>query len=164
MSDTELPEKVASLIEPVARAHGLDLVDVEVKPSGRKSLLRLILDRPGGVTVDDLADLSREVGDVLDVHDVMPGGYTLECSSPGINRPLKRPTDFARFLGKSVRLRTHTPIAGARNFAGLLVAADDEQVELEDRACGRIAIPYRLIERAHYEHDFVAELRQRARD
>src|SRR5262249_3467031 len=118
-----------------------------------------VLDRPGGVNVDSLADLSREVGDLLDVHDLFPGGYTPECSSPGINRPLKNLADFTRFCGKAVRLRTRAPIVGARNFAGLLLAVDGDQIEIEDKARGKISIPYQLVERANYEHDFAAELR-----
>jgi ribosome maturation factor RimP len=124
-------------------------------------VLRLYLDRPGGVSLDDLAKVSREVSDVLDAHDVVPGQYTLECSSPGINRRLRKPEDFARFCGKPVRVRTSTPIAGSRNFAGVLVAASSEGIEIDDEVHGRLEVPLRSIERAHYEHDFQAELRNR---
>lgn len=159
MGSKHVSEIVMDLVEPIASDRGLDLVDVEFQPHGRRSVLRLYLDRPGGVSLDDLAAMSREVSDVLDAHDTVPGQYTLECSSPGINRRLRKPEDFARFCGKSVRVRTSTPIAGSRNFAGLLLSASDDGIEIDDAAQGRLAVPLRSIERAHYEHDFQAELR-----
>jgi ribosome maturation factor RimP len=159
MSTKSVSDIVMDLIEPIAEERGLDLVDVEFQPGGRRSVLRLYLDRDGGVSLDDLADASREASDVLDAHDVVPGHYTLECSSPGINRRLRKPEDFARFCGKSIRVRTSTPIAGSRNFSGLLLSASSDGIEIEDESRGRLAVPLRSIERANYEHDFQAELR-----
>lgn len=159
MSTKQVCEIVIELVEPVAFERGLELVDVEFKSSGRRSVLRLYLDREGGVSLDDLAAASREVGDVLDAHDAVPGQYTLECSSPGVNRRLRTADDFARFRGKSVRVRTSTPIAGSRNFAGLLLAASGDAIEIDDVSHGRLEVPLRSIERANYEHDFAAELR-----
>ena len=159
MSTKHVSEIVMDLVEPVAVERGLELVDVEYQPSGRRHVLRLYLDRPGGVSLDDLAEVSREVSDVLDAHDAVPGQYTLECSSPGINRRLRKAEDFARFCGKPVRVRTSTPIAGSRNFAGLLVVATSDAIEIDDESRGRLEVPLRSIERAHYEHDFKAELR-----
>lgn len=159
MGSKHVSEIVMDLVEPIVIDRGLDLVDVEFQPHGRHSVLRLYLDRPGGISLDDLAEVSREVSDVLDVHDAVPGQYTLECSSPGINRRLRKPEDFVRFCGKSVRVRTSTPIAGSRNFAGLLLSASDDGIEIEDESRGRLAVPLRAIERAHYEHDFQDDLR-----
>lgn len=159
MGSKHVSDIVMDLVEPIASDRGLDLVDVEYQPHGRRSVLRLYLDRPGGISLDDLAEVSREVSDVLDAHDAVPGQYTLECSSPGINRRLRRPEDFARFCGKSVRVRTSTPVAGSRSFAGLLLSASDDGIEIEDESRGRLAVPLRAIERAYYEHDFQAELR-----
>src|SRR5262249_40475479 len=103
---------------------------------------------------DDLAMVSRELGDLLDVHDAVPGSYTLECSSPGVNRPLRKPQDFARFLGKQVKVRTHSPIDGSRNFHGRLAAASAEGIETDEPSRGRVALPFGAIEKANYEHDF----------
>jgi ribosome maturation factor RimP len=147
-------EAVATLAEPVAQAHGLELVDVEFLPSGRRSVLRVYLDGPEGVTLDELSSFSREFSDVLDVHDVVPGAYSLECSSPGVNRPLRKPQDFSRFIGKAVRVRTLTPIEGARTIAGRLAAVSEEAVEVEDARRGRLLVPFSAIDRANYEHDF----------
>ena len=163
MARSAVPEAVTRLVEPVAREHGLELVDVEYRSQGRRSLLRVYLDRDGEGTVslDDLAEVSREVSDVLDAHDVVPGVYTLECSSPGINRPLKSPEHFARYLGKVVRVRTHVPVGGSRNFRGRLAAASGDVIEIEDAALGLVKVPFGEIDRANYEHDFAEELRGR---
>jgi ribosome maturation factor RimP len=161
MGRNTVPEAVSRLVEPVAREHGLELVDVEFRPQGRRSVLRLILDRDGGVGLDDLSDVSREVSDLLDVHDVVPGVYVLECSSPGINRPLRCADDFARFVGKAVRVKTHVPIAGGRNFLGRLAAASPSAIEIEDPSHGLVTVPLGDIERANYEHDFAQEFRAR---
>ncbi len=155
----QVPNAVAGLVEPVAEAHGLELVEVQFAPAGDRSVLRLTLDRDGGVTVDDLARMSREVGDLLDANDAMPAGYTLECSSPGVNRPLNKPADFIRFCGKPVSLQTNTAIEGQRKFEGLLVAAGEDGIEIDDRSRGRLSVPYGQIAKARYEHDFARDLR-----
>jgi ribosome maturation factor RimP len=157
---TNVADMVAELVDPIAEERGLELVDVEFQPHGRRSVLRLYLDRPGGVSLEDLAALSREVGDVLDAHDAVPGQYTLECSSPGVNRRLRKPEDFARYGGKTVRVRTTTPIAGSRNIVGRLVATSQSGIEIVDDVRGALHVPFRSIERAHYEHDFQADLRR----
>ncbi|HZR81960.1 MAG TPA: ribosome maturation factor RimP [Candidatus Binatia bacterium] len=161
MSRNAVPEAVSTLVEPVAREHGLELIDVEFRPQGRRSVLRLVLDRDGGVGLDELSLVSREVSDLLDVHDVVPCAYVLECSSPGINRPLRKAEDFARFVGKAVRIRTHASIAGSRNFSGRLAASSDDAIEIEDASHGRVTVPLAEIERANYQHDFAEEFRAR---
>ncbi len=159
MSSEQLKKAVVELAGPVAEAHGLELVEVELAPGAGRTVLRLILDREGGITIDDLAEMSREMGDVLDAHDAIAIKYTLECSSPGVNRPLKTPADFLRFCGKEVALRTSTTIEGARNFAGLLLTAGEDGIEIEDRSHGRLRVPYGLIQKANYEHDFARDFR-----
>jgi ribosome maturation factor RimP len=155
----QVPTAVAELARPVAEALGLELVDVEFAPGGGRNVLRLVLDREGGITVDHLAKVSREVSDLLDAHDTVPVEYTLECTSPGVNRSLKKPADFNRFCGKEVTLRTTTAIEGAKSFAGLLVSAGEGAIEIDDRSHGRLSVPYGLIDDAHYEHDFARDLR-----
>ena len=152
-------KSVESLVEPVAAARGLELVDLELAPAGGRTVLRLVLDRDGGITIDELAQTSREVGDVLDAHDVVPMGYTLECSSPGVNRPLREPGEFAKFCGEDVSVRTSEAIEGARNFAGRLLSTDREGIVIEDRSRGRVSIAFDVIQKANYEHDFSRDLR-----
>ena len=105
--------------------------------------------------MDDLSGVSRELSDLLDVRDIVEGAYTLEVSSPGINRPLKRPEHFARFVGKKVRVRTRELINGRRSFLGQLLEVSGDKISLsqDGRQC---EIPFSLIERSNYEHDWSA--------
>ena len=115
-------EHVREVVERVAASSGLELVELEFRGTGGKSrMLRVYIDKPGGVTHADCEAVSREVGTILDVEDAVPGGsYTLEVSSPGLDRKLTRPEDFARFVGSRVKLITHEPIEGNRFFEGRL--------------------------------------------
>jgi ribosome maturation factor RimP len=145
---------VREIAEPLAIQEGLEVVSVEHHPAGGRTLLRLYLDREGGVTLDELARVSRELGDLLDVRNVIDGPYTLEVSSPGINRPLERPDDFRRFVGKRVRIRATEPIDGRRNFLGTLASVSAEAVELQLPDGTRAVVSFAAIARANYEHDF----------
>lgn len=142
--------RVWELIDPLATAEGLEVVDVEFRRENRGAVLRLFLDRDGGVTLDDLTRVSRQVSDVLDVHEAVPGKYTLEVSSPGINRRLRRPDHFARFVGGQVRVRTVVPLDGRRTFLGTLsgVASGGITVAQED---GEHFIAFEQISQANYE-------------
>ena len=119
-NEEELAEVVRALIEPVVVYAGMELIDVEYgrEPSGK--VLRLTIDKPDGVTINDCSDISRLVGDLLDAKDSLPGSYNLEVSSPGINRPLKKKEDFERFAGQKVLIKTKKLIDGRRNFKGIL--------------------------------------------
>lgn len=99
----DLPGRLTALAEPVAEAHGVELVDVEVKGPRNRRIVRLVADTEGGLDIDRIAELSRDVGDAID--DVVPGTYTLEVTSPGTDRPLRRLRDFARNVGHDVRVQ-----------------------------------------------------------
>jgi ribosome maturation factor RimP len=155
MDRSAVTQRVWELAEPLALAGGLELVDVQYRPEGGRVVLRLLLDRPaGGVTLDELARVSRELGDVLDAHDAVPGRYQLECSSPGLNRPLLRDAHFQRALGQRVRVQSRAAIGGRRNFRGTLVAATAEAITLDAADVGRVDIPRVAIEKAHIDYDF----------
>ena len=155
MDRSAVTQRVWELAEPLALATGLELVDVQYRPEAGRIVLRLLLDRPGGgVTLDELARVSRELGDVLDAHDAVPGRYNLECSSPGLNRPLIREAHFQRAVGQRVRVQTRTPIDGRRHFRGVLAAASTEAVTLDDPQAGRFVIPLAAIEKANVDYDF----------
>jgi len=111
---------IRTLVEPVVTYAGMELVDVEYGPGPSGLVLRLIIDRPDGVTVDDCAEIGHLVGDLLDGKDPVPGRYNLEVSSPGINRPLKKREDFGRFADHKVLIKTREPIDGRMNFRGIL--------------------------------------------
>ncbi len=115
-------EHVREVAHRVATSSGLELVEVEFRGAGGKArMLRVFIDKPGGVTHADCEVVSREVGTILDVEDAVPGGsYTLEVSSPGLDRKLSKAEDFARFAGSRVKLTTREPIEGNRFFEGRL--------------------------------------------
>ncbi len=155
MDRSAVTQRVWELAEPLALAAGLELVDVQYRPEGGRLILRLLLDGlDGGVTLDQLTRASREVGDVLDAHDAVPGRYTLECSSPGLNRPLIREVHFRRALGRQVRVRTRAPIGERRQLRGTLEAVTADGVTISEPSTGSTFIPFALIERANIEYDF----------
>src|SRR5205807_1018916 len=125
-------EKVREIAERVAASSGLEVVEVELRGGGSSRMLRITIDKPGGVTHEDCANLSREVGTILDVEDAVPGGsYLLEVSSPGLDRKLFRPADYERFVGSRVRLTTREPVNGNRHFEGRLESFRDGRITLQ---------------------------------
>ncbi len=145
------------VVEPIALEAGLELVDIEHRREGSGSVLRLLLDKPGGVSLDELARVSREVSDVLDAQaELVPGSYTFEVSSPGINRPLTRPSHFPAFVGKRVHVRTREPITGRHSFRGVLTAADEHGIVVTSDDAESHAIAFEAIARAQYQHDFAS--------
>lgn len=120
-----VPEKLRTLVEETVEAMAFEAVGVEFHTAGRHSLLRIYIDKPEGVTIDDCADVSRQVSAVLDVEDPISGQYTLEVSSPGLDRPLFRESDFERFTGRDVKIRTMAPIDGRKRFKGRLLGIEE---------------------------------------
>ncbi|GAB6039585.1 ribosome maturation factor RimP [Endothiovibrio diazotrophicus] len=126
-----VPEKLRELVEQTAEAMAFETVGVEFHTAGHHSLLRVYIDKAQGVTVDDCADLSRHLSAVLDVEDPIPGQYTLEVSSPGLDRPLFREEDFRRFAGREVKIRTLAPVDGRKRFKGRLLGFEGGCVAIE---------------------------------
>lgn len=146
------------LAAPLAEAQGMEIVDIELRREGSRGgrVLRLYLDKTGGPNMDDLSRVSRELSALLDVHDVVRGAYTLEVSSPGINRPLKLPEHYRRYTGKRVRVRTRELVHGRRSFLGPLLDVTDEKIVVNQDGKA-LEIPFTVIEKANYEHDWGAE-------
>ncbi len=141
--------ELEGLLAPVVDSLGYEFVGLEYLPQGKHSLLRIYIDKTGGVTVDDCGSVSHQVSGVLEVEDPISGHYVLEVSSPGLDRPLFKFEDFDRFSGNIVQIRLQTPLAGQRNFKGLLqgVQAADQLVELAiDEEI--ISLPWERIEKA----------------
>jgi len=122
--------QVCNIVEPVCESEGMELVHVEYQkePAGR--ILRLYIDKPGGVALEDCAAISRQVSDLLDIYMKGKDSYHLEVSSPGMNRPLGRVKDFNRFKGYSVRIKSLQPINGQKNFKGTLMGIEDSWVKI----------------------------------
>lgn len=149
--------RVWELAAPLAESEGMEIVDIELRHERSRGgrVLRLYLDKAGGPTVDDLSRVSRQLSELLDGQDVVSGAYTLEVSSPGINRPLKRPEHFARFVGKNIRVRTRDMINGRRVFLGELLEVSAETIAVNQDGA-KCVIPFSLIDNSNYEHDWSA--------
>jgi len=155
MDITTVVQRVWELAEPAVTAAGLELVDVQYRPESGRMMLRLLIDRPeGGVTLDELARTSRELGDVLEGHDAIAGRYHLECSSPGLNRPLVREPHFRRAIGERVQVRLGAPIGTRRQFKGVLEAVSAEGIRIRDSEGGLVDLPFSAIQKANTEFDF----------
>jgi len=114
-------DQTEKMIEALLKAEGLELIDLEFRKEGRGWVLRIFMDKPGGVTLDDCSEISRELGDQIEVNELIPHSYTLEVSSPGLDRPLKKEKDFLRSIGKLIQLSTNVPFEGQTFFKGILL-------------------------------------------
>jgi ribosome maturation factor RimP len=149
-------EKVAALLEPHIERQGYELVSVDFRKGTRNSLLRLLVDKPGGgIALSDLEKLSPTLGDLLDVYDPVEGRYTLEVASPGVNRPLRKREHFEAVTGERVKVRTHQARDGQKTFTGKLVSVGENGIELDDESSRkRQAIGFDEMSWANYEYDF----------
>ncbi len=149
--------RVWQLAAPLAEREGMEIIDIELRHEGTRGgrVLRLYLDKEGGPNVDDLSRVSHQLSDLLDSENAIEGAYTLEVSSPGINRPLKRREHFFRFVGKRVRVRTRDKIEGRRSFLGILEAVDPESITVKQEGA-QYRIPFSVIDKSNYEHDWSA--------
>jgi ribosome maturation factor RimP len=159
---TDIVATVEALVSPILSDLGIELVELEFKREGQGYLLRLFIDKPGGVTLDDCIAVSRDVGAVLDVEDPIGPAYRLEVSSPRIDRPLRKPADFVRFVGQTVKVKTRELLdpdqRGHRRktFVGELLGLDDGRLRLRltDRRGGEITILLDDIEKANLQPTF----------
>ena len=151
--DTKLIDTVRELAEPIVQDQGLELVDVQYLQERGRWVVRITIDKEHGVTLDDCTTLSREIGALLEVHDILPHAYHLEVSSPGLERPLKTQKDFKKFLGRSIAIKTSELLEGKRNFKGTLkqVSPDAVTVEMEGKPW---KIPFHVIRQAKLAYEF----------
>ncbi len=154
---TTYREKIRHLIEPLIEAEGMEIVDLECLKMKYRWLVRTYIDKEGGVTIDDCSEISKQMGDILDVYDVLPGSYTLEVSSPGLDRPLTRDKDFIKYCGSSVDIKTSEKLDGIKNFRGILNDYLDENgmKTLIVDVSGKIYhIPRDMVVKAHLVYQF----------
>lgn len=128
---TKQEQRLTELLAPTVEATGFELLGVEFHSAGRHSTLRLFIDHPDGITVDNCAQVSREVSAILDVEDPIQNEYNLEVSSPGLDRPLFTPAHFAKVVGQKIEVKTAIPQDGRRRFKGDLVAIEDDMLVIE---------------------------------
>lgn len=146
-----LEERIRALAEPVLGSFGIELVDVVYTTEHGRRVLRVFIDKPGGITLDDCSEASRELGTVLDVEDPIPQSYMLEVSSPGLDRPLKREDDFRRFLGRKAKIKSKEALEGRRNFTATIDSVEAGKVHVTDFDGKKFEIAISNIDRAKLE-------------
>ena len=153
MSRRQIEAIATQLAEAIAAAQGVELVDVEYVKEHRRYVLRVTIDKPGGVDHNDCQRLSEVLSDRLDEVDPIPGPYALEVSSPGVDRPLKKRSDYERFAGRRAQFKTFAPIDGRKNWKGVIVATTEEAVVLEVDGA-QVSLPFGMIARAQLIPEF----------
>jgi len=148
-----LEEKLREVVLPVIEGFGIELVDVVYAFDAGGRVLRVLIDKPGGVTVEDCSRVSRELSTILDVEDVVKGGYSLEVSSPGLDRPLIKRKDFENALGKEINVKTKKAIEGRRNFNRVTLEgiSEDDRISVKDPEGRLYEIELSGIEKARLE-------------
>ena len=150
---SSITKEITELAEPILDGMGFELVEVEYLCERGRWLLRLYIDKEKGVTLDDCAMVSGELGDLIDSRDFVPHKYVLEVSSPGLNRPLRKEKDFIRVIGKKIKVRTGTPAKGRRNFIGYLRDVQNGTLSLEVEGQW-VALPWPEIDKANLIYEF----------
>jgi len=162
MQNQDIKDRIRQIITPVLEEAGLELVDVELKGLGKNLVLTIFIDKDGGVNLDHCAEVSHEVGTLLDVEDVIPGSYRLEVSSPGLDRPLKKAQDYIKFAGKLAKIKTRVKCdpdgcgRERKTFRGRLLGLEEGiiRIELDGQTGSPVSIPLENVEKANLELDF----------
>ena len=144
----EIAARIEEIADRVGRSEGIEIVEVEVKGAGKRQFVRISIDKPSGVTHADCESISQQVGTILDVEDVVPGSYTLEVSSPGVERKLAKPAHYERFQGSKVKIVLREPVEGRRHWEGTLAGFSGGVIEL-DTGNGAARFPLEQVERAN---------------
>ena len=160
MGEGSIEERVREIAERVALDHGLELVHAEVAGPEGKPIVRIFIDKPEGVTHEDCSEVSLHIGTILDVEDFIHSSYTLEVSSPGLERGLYKRQDYERFAGSAAKIKSRTPLNGQRNFRGRIVGLEGDQIVFEDKTNGRVLIPFESVTKANLEVDVEEEFRR----
>ena len=161
MGPSAIEERVQAIAERVAIDQGVELVHAEVAGPENKPIVRIFIDKPAGVTHQDCSKVSLHLGTILDVEDLIHSAYTLEVSSPGLDRGLYKRADYERFAGSLAKVKTKRPIGNQRNFRGRLLGVEGDEVIFDDKTTGTVRIALDAIAKANLEVDFDQELRHR---
>jgi len=150
---TVVTARISDLVEPILDELGFELVNVEYLSERGRWVLRIYIDKEGGVTIDDCAMISGELGDLIDIKGIIEHEYVLEVSSPGLDRPLKREADFLRVIGKKIKVRMTVPVNGRRNFSGYLKDMRDQILYIEAEG-GLVTLSWPEIDKANLVYEF----------
>jgi len=159
MEAAEMEARIREIAERAATEHGVEHVHTEVGVLGRNAAVRVFIDKPGGVTHADCSAVSHHVGTVLEVEDWVNSAYTLEVSSPGLERGLYKREDYERFSGHLAKMKSREAINGQRNFKGRIVGVEGDRVVFEDNTSGRVKVPVASVIKANLEIDVDEEFR-----
>jgi len=159
MDSRSVAQRIKDIAGQAAIDHGVELVHAEVAGPDGKPTVRIFIEKPGGVTHSDCSAVSLQIGTVLEVEDFIHSAYTLEVSSPGLERGLYQSADYERFAGSSAKMKARTPVNGQRNFRGRIVGMDADVVVFDDQASGRVRIPLSDVVKANLEVDVEQEFR-----
>jgi len=159
MTKIDVVTRITAVAMPLLDSLGLELVEIEFRKEGQGMVLRLFIDKPGGIMLDDCAAVSRELSELIDVEEIVSVEYNLEVSSPGLNRPLTKPADYERYAGKLVKVRTYEMVADdagnrRKTFLGQLEGLQDGTVHIRLKEGQFAAIPFEKIAKANLEFDF----------
>lgn len=160
MNKLAIAERVQQIAAQAAASNNLELVHVDVVGTAKSPTVRVFIDKPGGVSVENCTAVSRQMEAVLDAEDFIPSAYVLEVSSPGLERELYSLKDFEKFSGNLAKVRTHQPISGQRNFRGRIKVVSDEEILFDDKTNGEVRIPFGLVAKANLEIDLEEELKR----
>ena len=160
MSNQSVSEEIQALAVRITAERNLEFVHSEVIGSKRSPVVRIYIDKPGGVTHEDCVAVSRQIEAVLDVEDFIGSAYVLEVSSPGLERGLYSLQDFKRFAGQLARVKTNVPIDGQKNFSGRIIAVESGEIVFDDKTRGEARFPYTAVAKANLEIDLEEELKK----
>jgi len=153
MAEQETIKKIEDVLMPILLEDRLELIDIEFRPTGKRWLLRVYIDKEGGVTIADCETVNRELGRILDVEDFVEHAYTLEVSSPGLTRPLRKMEDFEKHKGKLCKIITKEQLYGKNEFEGEIIKTHEDNVEIKGKI-DVFTIPMCAIKKAHLQFHF----------
>ncbi len=159
MNNNPFNDKIRQIAQLAAAENGVEFIHSEVLGSKKSFTVKVYIDKPGGVTVEDCSVVSRKIDAALDADDFIPAAYILEVSSPGIERELYSLQDFIKFNGSAAKIRTHKPIGAQRNFRGAISGIEGEEIIFDDKTSGILKIPFAEIAKANLEVDLNEELK-----
>ena len=161
MQDSSIVDRIDKIADKAARENGVEFVHSEVVGNRRNRTVRIYIDKPEGVSIEDCSNVSRSVETVIDAEDFIPSAYVLEVSSPGLERPLFTLDDFERFAGKKAKLKTADAINGQANFNGRIAAVEGAEIVFDDKTNGTVRIPFEKVEKANLKVDLADEFKKK---
>lgn len=163
MERDPIAERIDKIAVRAARDNGVEFLYSDIAGSKRNMTVRIYIDKPGGVTIEDCSTVSRDVEAVLDADDFIPSAYVLEISSPGLERPLFSLEDFEKFAGKKAKVKTTEPLNGQANFNGRIATVDGGEIVFDDKTRGEVRIPFEKISKANLKVDLAEEFNKKKR-